>query len=139
LHLPKSIPYAGRILPGIAEVGKGSTITDPRNRFENLHLVPECLLSVHNTSCSKISNFIRQTDQEVEAMLQSEDGERENPGIFIYPSEVFFISLIDFQKKYPTVTKVITGETHAGTGTPKLSSIMIEPRKNTEYIAPFLR
>lgn len=56
-----------------------------------------------------------------------------------YPCEVFFISELDFQKKNPTIIKVITGETQVGMATPKLSSIMMIPRKNIEYIAPFLR
>ena len=49
------------------------------------------------------------------------------------------ISLLDFKKKYPTVPKVIIGESHTGIWNPKLSEIMIIPKNKIEYIAPFFK
>ena len=45
----------------------------------------------------------------------------------------------DFQKKNPTVPKVMAGESHSGRRIPKLSHTIIIPRKRIEYIAPFFK
>jgi hypothetical protein len=41
--------------------------------------------------------------------------------------------------KNPTTPNVITGETQKGIRTPKLSRIIIIPKKQMEYMAPFFK
>jgi hypothetical protein len=52
---------------------------------------------------------------------------------------IFGISCIDLSMKNPTTPKVITGESQKGIFTPKLSRIIIIPKKQMEYIAPFFK
>ena len=57
----------------------------------------------------------------------------------VYTAPAFLIWTFERQKKYPTIPKVMTGDTQAGIWIPNASASMMTPSAQIEYIAPFFK